>query len=298
MLHLNACPICSGLTQGRALLVKDYTTSGEAFSLVDCDSCGFRFTNPRPNQTAIGRYYESPDYISHNNASEGLLDSLYRIARQWALTKKLRLIRGICSHGSVLDFGCGTGSFLDHLRDNGYLIKGVEPSDVARKAAAPQTRAEVVERLEHIDPASRFDVITLWHVLEHVPDPITTLRSLSHVLSPNGHLVLAVPNRSSWDADHYGPHWAAWDAPRHLSHFRTVDIAALSHSVGLSVKRVLPMWLDAYYIGILSEKYKGAGAARAIAQGFAIGLASNIMSVFSKRPTSSSLYILSKARPL
>lgn len=294
---LHTCPICGSATLAPSLSVADRSVSRETFQLSDCGTCGFRFTNPRPSQSEIGRYYQSGDYISHTNAATSRQDRIYQLARKWALGSKHRLIRRYQPNGRVLDVGCGTGEFLAHLKSRGYLVHGVEPSIAAREQAIANHALEVVPNLELVAHQERFKVVTLWHVLEHLPDPHTTLKNLFALLADRGLLVIAVPDRESWDAQHYGADWAAWDVPRHLSHFRQTDIKRLLREHGFELVGVRRMWMDAAYVSMLSEKHRGGGSLGALVKGILVGVWSNMVGALSGRPTSSSLYLAQKGKP-
>ncbi|MBP7408115.1 MAG: class I SAM-dependent methyltransferase [Flavobacteriales bacterium] len=294
---LTTCPICGENELVPSLAVEDRSVSNETFHLTDCARCGFRFTNPRPIQANIGRYYQSADYISHTNAAASLQDRIYQLARKWALGSKHRLIRRYQPNGRVLDVGCGTGEFLAYLKSRGYLVHGVEPSIKAREQAIANHAVEVVPSLEMVAHQERFKVVTLWHVLEHLPDPRTTLKNLFALIADRGLLVIAVPDRGSWDAQHYGPDWAAWDVPRHLSHFQQMDIKRLLHEHGFELVTIKRMWLDAAYVSMLTEKHRGTGATVALFKGVLVGLWSNVVSALTGRPSSSSLYLAQKAKP-
>ncbi len=291
---LEACPICGSRLFVPALTVKDHSVSKEDFQLVDCGRCGFRVTSPRPIPSAIGRYYESEDYISHTNKSASLGDRLYQWARGRALRNKHRLVSTYHATGSVLDVGCGTGEFLGHLASVGYAVQGVEPSPLARQQAASNHRLLVVDSLADIQTDRRFDLITLWHVLEHFHHPDKAVSLLNKNLSVGGHLFIAVPDRGSWDAYHFGPLWAAWDVPRHLSHFRQMDVEKLLSNHGLRVIRKQRMWFDAPYVSMLSERYGGWGPLVALIMGILVGGWSNLVVLFQGRPASSSLFIAEK----
>lgn len=277
-----------------AISVKDHSVSREVFSLSDCTECGFRFTNPRPDPSHIGSYYLSPTYISHTNASSSLQDRLYQQARRWALSRKYKLIRRHQPHGSVLDIGCGTGEFLAYLKSRGYWVRGVEPSTQAREQAIANHSLEVVPSLASVASQEQFQVVTLWHVLEHLPSPHETLKQVFASLADRGLLIIAVPNRGSWDASHYGTAWAAWDVPRHLSHFRQQDVHKLLHDHGFQLMATKRMWLDAFYVALLSEQYRGSSKLLSLLKGGLIGGWSNLVSLISGRPASSSLFIARK----
>ena len=264
---------------------------------MDCGACGFRFTNPRPVQAHIGRYYQSEEYLSHSGTDQGLFQRLYAAARTWAIGRKHALIKRHQPGGRVLDLGCGTGDFLSYLATQGYLVEGVEPSIKAREIAIAEHGLHVVPSLDQIHHREYYQVITLWHVLEHVPDVRATFKQLFALLADRGLLVIAVPDRGSWDAQHYGTYWAAWDVPRHLSHFRRSDLLRLLNEHGFEVLAQERMWLDAYYIALLSEKYKGRNKIAGALAACILGTWSNLLAALGKRPTSSSLIIARKHEP-
>ncbi|MBV6404084.1 MAG: Ubiquinone biosynthesis O-methyltransferase [Flavobacteriales bacterium] len=289
------CPLCTGTDLPVTLEVKDHSISHEHFTLVDCRACGFRFTNPRPAPQHLGRYYESASYISHSNSHHSLTDRLYQLARRWALSRKHALVARFRSNGRVLDVGCGTGEFLGYLKRKGYLVTGVEPSLKAREQAIANHAIQVYPDLDQVPGSEQLHIATLWHVLEHVPDLRSTLKRLFALLAKDGLLVIAVPDRESWDAAYYGTDWAAYDVPRHLSHFRRRDLQRLVAEHGFEPVAVRRLWLDAPYIALLSERYRGRGTAGALLRGLAIGTWSNLVSAFSDKPTSSSLFLFKKA---
>lgn len=294
---LQSCPICGSSISTLWDTVTDHSISQESFQLVDCTDCGFRYTNPRPQQSELGSYYESDDYISHSNSSRTVQDKLYQLARRRALKMKFNIIHRIQPNGRVLDIGCGTGEFLGYLMSRGYLVSGVEPSVRARESSIAEHAIDVLPSLNAVPVLEQFQVITMWHVLEHVPDLRGTFKRLFSLLAKGGLLVIAVPDRGSWDSDHYGSEWAAWDVPRHLSHFRQRDIHTLLKEHGFHHIGTKRMWMDACYIAMLSERYRGHSGPISLIKGIIIGTWSNLQSIFTKRPTSSSLYISRKAKP-
>lgn len=287
------CPVCGSPNSSEALTAEDHTVSHTAFTIQRCNSCGFKFTSPRPKQSAIGEYYLSESYISHTEKAVGLKDHIYHWVRKRAIRNKHKLIAHYQPTGSALDVGCGTGDFLSYLVAQGYSAQGVEVSPDARKIAANKG-VSVTSQLADIPAQAQFNVISLWHVLEHVADPRETLKQLFERCSKDGLLVIAVPDNESWDCQHYGPKWAAWDVPRHLSHFRQQDVHKLLREAGFEVLGTKPMWFDAPYVSMLSEQYLGAGSAASLIMGAFRGLWSNMASMVSKRPTSSSLFLAKK----
>jgi SAM-dependent methyltransferase len=213
------------------------------------------------------------------------------------LRNKRKLIAHYRSGGKLLDVGCGTGQFLGHMKAHGYLVTGMEPDTGARQNAIADHSIEVLPTLEAIPSVEQFQIVTMWHVLEHVPDLRRTLKKLYSVIADRGYLFIAVPDRESWDAAYYGPNWAAYDVPRHLNHLRRKDLGRLLHEHGFSLLKTERMWFDAPYIALLSEQYQGSGLLPALLKAAAIGAWSNLQSIATGRPTSSSLYIAQKQEP-
>jgi 2-polyprenyl-3-methyl-5-hydroxy-6-metoxy-1,4-benzoquinol methylase len=262
MKELKSCPVCQNTSFQKFITAKDYTVSRETFDLVKCDSCGFVFSNPIPDTERLGDYYISNDYISHSKNATGLIDKIYVVARSFTLKWKLDLIQEYTGDQdkTILDYGCGTGDFLKACKDNGWTVTGVEPSDKARELAVDQTHEKIAASLKQVE-TKEFSTITLWHVLEHIEDLNNTLQQLKEKLSENGTLLIAVPNHAAWDGTHYGQYWAGYDVPRHLWHFTQQTMKALLTKNSLKLADIVPMKLDAYYISLLSEKYKANGKA-------------------------------------
>jgi 2-polyprenyl-3-methyl-5-hydroxy-6-metoxy-1,4-benzoquinol methylase len=290
---LRSCPICGSEKSKPYLSCKDYTVSRETFSITQCGDCGFRFTNPRPKASDLGRYYMSEDYISHSNSSKGLVNKLYKGVRNLTLKRKLKIINARVTKGYLLDIGCGTGEFLSVCQKDNWECLGVEPSLQARKYAIDNYGLKVVEedKLKELPPAS-FDVITLWHVLEHVPLLNERMQEIKDLLKPKGIIIIAVPNCHSLDAEVYKEYWAAYDVPRHLYHFTAADIVKLATKHGLDLKVTLPMPFDSFYVSMLSEKYMN-GKSNMLHAAW-IGFKSNLSASNESRGFSSQIYILSK----
>ena len=294
MKSLYHCPVCKGTDFNPFLECRDYTVSHETFQLVCCTQCGFVFTNPQPDNRELPRYYESDDYISHSDKSQNLTAHLYKLSRTYTLKWKYHLIRkySIAAPSSILDFGCGTGSFLRQCVKHGMTGSGVEPSKTARQEAKAGTNASIADHIEKIQGS--FDVITLWHVLEHVSDLQATLSSLKDRLSKSGTIFIAVPNHKSLDAQIYKQYWAAYDVPRHLWHFTRTTMERTLADNDLKLEDILPMKLDAYYVSLLSEKYKtDHSGIPALATAFLNGWKSN-RAAKATREYSSLIYIARK----
>jgi len=251
------CPVCNNKSFTPLVSCQDYTSSQEMFHVKLCSQCGLGITSPRPDLSSSPAYYQSKQYISHTAQSRGLFDSIYLIVRQFTTRWKYGLVRPFIHQQGLLDYGCGTGAFLRTVKKKGHAVAGVEPSHEARsKVPDDISTAASLSQLPH----SRFDVITLWHVLEHVYSPGETIRQLSALLTEKGAMLIAVPNRESHDAQYYERYWAAYDVPRHLWHFTPSSMAAFLQREGLQIKETIPMKLDAYYVSLLSERYSRSGS--------------------------------------
>lgn len=240
------------------LEVKDHSVSGETFKLTEHKTFGYLKTTPQPSAEKLPDYYESEDYISHTDSKRTLFEKVYHSIRSISLKRKLNLINAFNSEEKkLLDIGCGTGDFLKTALDNNWNVVGVEPNQEARTIANTKTNNVVFKPLKlQTLPKHSFDVITLWHVLEHLPNLEEQIKLFKSLLKEKGTLVIAVPNYKSNDAKHYKQFWAAFDAPRHLWHFNQDSISKLFKSITMEVTKTKPMVFDAYYVSLLSEKYK------------------------------------------
>ena len=270
------------------LTVKDYSVSQEIFDLVYDQELDMLITTPQPSLENLGKYYESVDYISHTDSKRSLFEKAYHFVKGIALKNKLNLINSLQPEkGSILDIGAGTGDFLSVAKNNGWKTVGVEPSEKA-KAIAKKKGVSFVEQTSKLDNHS-FDVISMWHVLEHVPNLENQIKELKRLLKPNGTLIIAVPNFKSFDAKHYGKFWAAYDVPIHFWHFSKSAIKILFDKEEMKLVKVLPMKFDSFYVSLLSEKYK-TGKMNYL-KAFFIGLRSNLKAK-QNLEYSSHIYIL------
>lgn len=274
--------------ENKFLVVTDYSVSKETFTLLYNKEYDLLKTHPFPELEILPKYYESEDYISHTDGKRTLFEKLYHFVKRRAIKKKVNLINSYHKQkGFLLDVGCGTGDFLVEAQKQGWNTTGFEPSQTAKKLANSKNVA-TIDDLDKLIPHS-FDVITLWHVLEHVPDLEAYIKKLKKLLKKEGTLLVAVPNYKSYDAIYYKRHWAAFDVPRHLWHFSKKSIKRLFSDVDMNLDCVLPMWFDSFYVSMLSEKNK-TGKINFI-KAFFIGLRSNCVGLF-KKEFSSHIYVL------
>lgn len=291
MNKLSHCPVCGETEFTKVLAPKDYLVTKNRFKIVECNSCSFYFTNPIPKIEDIGDYYKSEDYVSHSSTKKGLINWLYVQVRKITLQNKVNWVKSAHTGKDLLDIGSGTGHFLKAANESGLNAVGIEPDEDARNYAhrVNQVRSSSQEDLYNIEDDS-FDVITMWHVLEHVYNLRKDIHVIHNILRNDGKLFVAVPNRESLDARHYKKYWAAYDVPRHLYHFRKVDLEKLFMDFGFVLKKVIPMKYDAYYISMLSEKNRS----RLPFIGAFFGLISNMRA--KRFGYSSQVYVFEKSK--
>jgi 2-polyprenyl-3-methyl-5-hydroxy-6-metoxy-1,4-benzoquinol methylase len=273
------------------LKTNDFLVTGEEFSLLYDLERDMLLTYPQPEIENLSKYYESEDYISHTDSKKGVESFLYQFIKKKALQKKTRLITSLNNGtGNLLDIGAGTGDFLKSAKQKGWKINGIEPNEGARKLAQ-EKGIDLSENINNFK-GKTFDVITLWHVLEHLPNLEDNIYNIEKMLKPGGTLIIAVPNYKSYDARYYKNFWAAFDVPRHLWHFSRKSMKRL-FSKKINLTHVKPMIFDSYYVSLLSEKNK-TGKQNLI-KAFFIGLRSNI-AAWRTKEYSSLIYCFNKAK--
>jgi 2-polyprenyl-3-methyl-5-hydroxy-6-metoxy-1,4-benzoquinol methylase len=292
LVNIESCPICKGKESEQYISAKDHNVSKHIFNIVFCEACGFRYTNPKPSEKTIGKYYQSKNYISHTSSKKGLFNFIYHRVRNYQLNKKERLISTFNkSHSKeLLDFGSGTGEFLSFCSNRGWKTTGVEPEKKAADLAVKNHNLNMKTVSGFFESnTEKYDVITLWHVLEHVYDLEKYLIQIHRNIKKGGILVLGLPNSNSYDAIHYKENWVAWDLPIHLYHFTKNDIKRIAKNIGFELIKVKPLIFDSFYISMLSEQKKG----RSKLFGIFRGLVSNLKAKKTKE-YSSHIYILKK----
>ena len=289
---IEECPVCKNDKIINHIICKDHMLTGESFSITQCSNCSFLFTNPRPIAENIGKYYQSEKYISHSNKTNNLISLAYKFVRKFTLSQKVKLINTISSEKSILDFGCGTGEFLLSCKKDKWKINGFEPDNNAREKANVITKINITSNFQELKQIENVSLITLWHVLEHIPELNKTFKILKSKLSNTGKFLIAVPNYQSFDAMHYREFWAAYDVPRHLYHFSMKTMELFLNNHGLNIYRIIPMKFDSFYVSLLSEKYK-YGKSNYI-KSFINGYNSNIYAKNNKNNYSSLIYIAGK----
>lgn len=290
---LSHCPLCKSPDIIPYLKTCDYSITRETFEIFTCRQCTFKFTQPQPSPENPGSYYNSEEYISHSDTEKGIIANLYQKVRRITMKSKLRLLNRYSQKGKLLDFGAGTGVFVKNAIVNRWEAIGIEPEEKARIIAKEKNGINIYEP-DYVDKLEKekFQVITLWHVLEHVVNLHETIDKFQFLIKPGGWLFIAVPNHLSWDSKIYHRYWAAWDVPRHLWHFNPIAMRLLMSRHNFYIVSKHPLWFDAFYVSMLSEKYKH-GKTRLLS-GALRGLISNMIASANSNLCSSVVYVVKK----
>ena len=291
----SSCPVCGSTAIQKKLVATDYLVSGKEFEIWQCEQCTLRFTQNIPDEDSIGQYYKSDNYVSHTETNKGIINRLYHLVRTLTLADKRRLIMSITQleSGKILDLGAGTGAFLQHMQSHGWQTIGLEPDEEARKKAKELHNVNLLppDAFMRFQPES-VDVVTMWHVLEHVHHLHEYIEQLKKVIKPRGIICIAVPNYECYDASVYKNFWAAYDVPRHLYHFSEEAMFQLVEKHGLRIHAIRPMWYDSFYISLLSEKNKKNKSN--LIKAFLVGCISNMKAFIDKEKSSSLIYVIGK----
>lgn len=286
------CPVCKNDALTLSLHCTDYSLTQEQFDIIECPNCTLRSTFPKPPIDKIAPYYNFTDYISHTDINEGWMNKLYHTIRKRTLAQKTKWIQSLFTgfKGNILEIGAGTGAFANAMTNKGWNVTALEPDELTRKRAKENYNVELlpIESLYNL-PQNSFDVITLWHVLEHVHDLNGYFDAFRNLLKHNGRLIIAVPNYTSFDAKYYKSFWAAYDVPRHLYHFSPKSMKTLSDHYNFKIVATRPMWFDSFYVSLLSEKYRKSGYL-GVVRAFVIGVFSNLFAIKNNEKTSSVIY--------
>ncbi len=295
---MNTCPVCGNDRFRKISLCTDHFLTGEQFPILQCDRCLFRMTGSPPVEEEAGRYYHSDNYISHSDIRKGWISKAYHLARKQMLNRKFRIVVRASGRekGTLLDLGAGTGYFLRTMQNKGWQVTGTEKEERAREVACSQGALRLLPAEDFFSlPPCSFDVITLWHVMEHLHNLEGFWNRFPLLLKPEGTLVIALPNPGSADARHYGEFWAAWDVPRHLWHFTPDNIRQLAGKAGFVLKSMHRLPFDAFYISILSEKYRRSSFP--VPKGIFHGMVSWMASLFHAGSCSSLVYVFKTGAP-
>lgn len=296
-IHIKNCPVCGKSEALPFLTCKDCFVTREEFLICKCSACNFAFTQDFPSEKIISKYYQSAEYVSHTDTKRGIVNKLYHLARSITLKYKSKLITKNSNNriGKLLDIGCGTGYFLNKMKEMGWIVDGIEASASVREHVKNQFGIKVQDSASLFSKEEKsFDVVTMWHVLEHLEHLHQVMTSLHKMLKDDGVAFIALPNKDSYDACHYKHKWAAYDVPRHLWHFSPTDFKMLAEKYHFELIALKPMYFDSFYISMLSEKNKKVPLSAFV--GLLKGGIFFFRSLFNTKRCSSVVYILKKQK--
>ena len=280
------------------LSANDHLVTGRKFDILKNPETTILETHPRPTKEELPTYYDSENYTSHNDKSAGIVSFCYRIIKSISTSRKIRIGQNSLSKNTpqnkprLLDVGCGTGDFLYSCFKKGWQINGIENNKNAKNNSRTEVSSFIFDDFEFLkSQPERFDIITMWHSLEHIIDLKQTIVDMKKLLTNKGVIVVACPNHKSFDAIFYKESWAAYDLPRHLWHFDKDSISKLFVEHNMQLTKTLPMYWDSFYISILSEKI--ISKKNKFLKGVIVGLLSNVSAMFSKEH-SSLIYVFNK----
>ena len=284
--------------QKHVLSANDHLVTGRKFDILKNPETTILETHPRPTKEELPTYYDSENYTSHNDKSAGIVSFCYRIIKSISTRRKIRIGQNSLSKNTpqnkprLLDVGCGTGDFLYSCLKKGWQINGIENNKNAKNNSRTEVSSFIFDDFEFLkSQPERFDIITMWHSLEHIIDLKQTIVDMKKLLTNKGVIVVACPNHKSFDAIFYKESWAAYDLPRHLWHFDKDSISKLFVEHNMQLTKTLPMYWDSFYISILSEKI--ISKKNKFLKGVIVGLLSNVSAMFSKEH-SSLIYVFNK----
>ena len=280
------------------LSANDHLVTGRKFDILKNPETTILETHPRPTKEELPTYYDSENYTSHNDKTAGIVSFFYRIIKSISTRRKIRIGQNSLSKNTpqnkprLLDVGCGTGDFLYSCLKKGWQINGIENNKNAKNNSRTELSSFIFDDFEFLkSQPERFDIITMWHSLEHIIDLKQTIVDMKKLLTNKGVIVVACPNHKSFDAMFYKESWAAYDLPRHLWHFDKDSISKLFLEHNMQLTKTLPMYWDSFYISILSEKI--ISKKNKFLKGVIVGLLSNVSAMFSKEH-SSLIYVFNK----
>jgi SAM-dependent methyltransferase len=268
-----SCPLCGAdrADPFREAPDRFFPQSGPLYKVQRCRQCSMIYLNPRPAEKDSGRFYEHADYLPFASLSStrSLTARLYGVMRRANLRWKRRIIIDFLQsippsfqknsaekRNRLLDVGCGTGEFLVEMRNAGWQVEGLERDERAAAWAREHYQIPVAAgSVAQLAAApQQYDLISLWHVLEHLYAPGKALEILAGRLRDNGRLLIAVPNIAGVDARVYKSNWVALDAPRHVNHFSLETLGRLGSKHGLTLHWWRQLPLDVFFNTFMSEK--------------------------------------------
>lgn len=289
------CLVCQSNNFNEAIRLHDHLVSKQLFKINECARCGFRFIANPPHESKAAAYYATEEYVEHSDSSKGLINQVYHRARKWMLHYKYRLVHNLERKKKILDFGTGTGYFLNFMKQKGYEVSGIEISDKARSFGQTKFGLPIYSPEAIFDPEfdQGFGYITFWHVLEHVYEPDRVVQRLHEILEKKGVLVVALPNYKCLEAGYYKEYWNGYDVPRHLWHWDMASFEQYANKHGFKLMKTKILPLDPFYNCLISESYRKKNWAHILIP--FLGSASLLLGWINRNKASSIVYFLEKS---
>ena len=245
------CIVCGESKSTPYIEVSDRLSQNlELYQLVKCD-CNFVYLNPRPSEDNISTYYKSPDYDPHNFLKNNKLGKIYKLVQWAALRWKFKKISSFHQSGNLLDVGGGNGEFATFMAIQGWNVF-LQDKIPQLDNLSDSKNINTVQNLEIIKEDEYFNVITLWHSLEHIHNIDELYSQLNRLLTPDGILLIAIPNINAPEIIFFNKKWAPFDAPRHLYHFQLKTLNELCSRYKFKIVRKYSLYQDTPYNILLS----------------------------------------------
>ena len=240
--HINQCKNCGSLNFEYLYPGMDrlHGFDGE-FSVEICQQCELIAVHPQLSQAEMEKYYPT-DYVSFPIAAEDEESWLRRLDRTYGIDRRCKVVNHrVKQPGTILDIGCATGNFLNRMQQYGWACFGIEPSEYAANYAKQRFNLQVIHGYltNNLYPDHYFDVITLWDVFEHLPQPRNDLSILKDLLKPGGLLIITTPNAEAWGRRLFGQYWVGWDVPRHYHVFSPLTIQDMLRKSSFDTQEII-----------------------------------------------------------
>jgi len=290
----NQCIVCQSEAHQEAIRIHDHLVSRKVFVVDQCNHCGFRWIINPPKEVEAYKYYETEEYVEHSDSSDGLINLIYHKARKWMLRYKHNLVNNLGRGKKILDFGTGTGYFLNYMKSRGFDVRGIEISDKARSFGQINFDLQIHHPNDIFDEGfpKGYNYVSFWHVLEHVYEPDRVLRRLKDLLADDGAIIVALPNYKCLEAHIYDEYWNGYDVPRHLWHWDKESFTKFARKCGYKVTKTKILPLDPFYNCLISESYRKKKWAHILIP--FIGFASLVQGWMKTDKASSIVYFLEK----
>ena len=250
------CSLCHGKEASHCFSAFDFDRSVEQFELVKCRACGLAITQPVPDISSMNSYYPGAYYGSGKKKFSSVIELLTVLGnklRARKILKEIALARSDDGASKVLDIGCGRANLLRSLKDAGCECYGIERTRYSDDSHSDEIEIFKGSIAERVYSDGFFDAVIIWHVLEHLHDPIETLDDVARITKKGGLIGIAVPNFSSFQSSLFKADWFHLDLPRHLYHFGTENLSRVLEQRGYAISSVSTSSLEQNLFGFIQS---------------------------------------------